>query len=126
MYHVPQPSYLLAALGAGFDAEIDAWLDPTTGQWTFGHDEPTYPTTYDFLLTPGFWIHAKNGAALQAMVRDLRIHCFSHDKDEYTLTSQGFIWAYPDVNLAGTNCVVVMYSKPERILDQDITMLWDL
>lgn len=115
-----KPEYLLRALSNGFDVELDAWLDPTTGQWALGHDGPVYPVNYDFLLTPGFWIHSKNGAALQAMVQDPRIHCFSHDKDDYTLTSRGFIWAYPDVTLAGTNCIAVMYSNPERILDQDI------
>lgn len=115
-----EPSYLLNALSNGFDVEIDAWLDPATGQWALGHDGPTYHIDYDFLLTPGFWVHAKNGPALQAMIRDSRIHCFSHDKDDYTLTSRGIIWAYPDVNLAGTNCIAVMYSNPENILNQDI------
>lgn len=113
-----KPEYLLRALSMGFDVEVDAWLDPETMQWALGHDAPTYPIEYDFLLTPGFWIHAKNCHALQAMVHDTRIHCFTHDQDEYTLTSQGVIWAYPNVNLAGKNCIAVMYSNPERLIER--------
>ena len=102
-----KPEYLLRALSMGFDVELDAWFDPITGQWALGHDEPQYPVKYDFLLTPGFWVHAKNGTTLQAIVRDPRINCFFHDKDEYTITSRGYIWAYPNVNMAGTNCIAV-------------------
>lgn len=148
-----KPAYLLRALSMGFDVELDAWFNPETGQWALGHDEPQYPVAYEFLLTPGFWVHAKNGITLQAIVRDPRIHCFFHDTDEYTITSRGYIWAYPDVNMAGTNCIAVseftiffpafasrgsfvlfidtillllyhsnfvVFSHPERILDQDI------
>ena len=115
-----KPEYLLRALSKGFDVEVDAWLDPQTGQWALGHDGPQYPISSEFLRTPGFWIHAKNGAALRAMVQNPHVHCFTHDQDEYTLTSRGFIWAYPDVKLVGTNCIAVMYTKPEKLLDQNI------
>ena len=111
-----KPSYLLHALHLGFDVEIDAWLDPKTGQWSLGHDEPTYPIKYDFLVTPGFWVHAKNGPALRAMVQDPRIHCFTHDEDEYTLTSKGYIWAYPEMELLGPKCIAVMYKNPSEIV----------
>ncbi|KAL9178478.1 hypothetical protein ACHAXT_001816 [Thalassiosira profunda] len=115
-----QPQYLLAALAQGFDVEVDAWHDPATDNWALGHDAPLYPIEYEFLRQKGVWAHAKNTAALREMVKDPCVHCFAHDKDEYTLTSRGYIWAYPDVELAGRKCIAVMYSEPEKVLGLEI------
>lgn len=35
-----------------------------------------------------------NYASLQALL-DIGAHCFFHQRDDYTVTSQGIIWAYP-------------------------------
>ena len=86
------PDYIKLALSNGYDVEIDVWYD--NGYW-LGHDEPTYNITKDFLLNNKFWCHAKNAKALYHMLRD-DIHCFWHQTDDYTLTSNNYIWTYPN------------------------------
>jgi HAD superfamily hydrolase (TIGR01509 family) len=114
------PAYITAALKLGFDVEIDVWHDPEAGTWHLGHDEPQYPIAYEFLLTDGLWVHCKNSEALRVLAADEHVHCFFHDRDDYTLTSRGVIWAYPDQKLLGERCVAVMYSKPEELLGETL------
>jgi hypothetical protein len=105
-----RPEYLLEALRLGFDVELDVWLvDGST--WMLGHDEPQYATTLSFLLHPRVWIHAKNGAALRELLRQPLAHVFFHDRDDYTLTSRGIIWAYPDKPVL-QDSIAVMYTDP--------------
>ena len=41
----------------------------------------------------GLWCHAKNLEALYVMLSN-GIRCFWHENDDFTLTSDGFIWTY--------------------------------
>jgi len=88
-----EPSHVVGALQRGFDVEIDVRL--IQGQWFLGHDFPQYPVKFDFLKKNGLWCHAKNLEALKGMLEE-DIHCFWHQNDDYTLTSRGYIWAYPN------------------------------
>ena len=115
-----KPEYIKNALDAGFDVEIDVWYDANTATWFLGHDEPQYTVPFDFLLQDRLWIHCKNGAALRKLCTDARVNCFTHDKDEYTLTSKNHVWIYPDQHLQGPNSVAVMFSDPVALLDTDI------
>jgi hypothetical protein len=47
-------------------------------------------------------------------------NCFFHDVDAYTLTLDGYIWAYPGMPAAGKKCIAVM---PEYVSD---VMKYDL
>ena len=76
-----------------FDCEIDLWY--VKGHLMLGHDEPQYAIGEDFLKNEGLWIHAKNIEALYMMQSESNIHYFWHQKDDVTLTSQNYIWAYP-------------------------------
>ncbi len=101
------PDYILDAIKLGYDVEIDVWQ--VDDQWYLGHDEPEYPIEESFLLTEGLWCHAKNLDALEGLLA-LSVNCFWHQQDYYTLTSNGYIWAYPGRPLArGSICVM-----PER------------
>jgi hypothetical protein len=86
------PEYILEAMSLGYDVEIDVWR--VGGEWFLGHDEPEYAIEEAFLLKEGLWCHAKNIDALEDLMA-LGVDCFWHQKDSYTLTSNGFIWAYP-------------------------------
>ena len=99
--------YILEALSQGYDVEIDVWRN--NDQWYLGHDEPEYPVEESFLLTEGLWCHAKNLSALRGLLA-LPVKCFWHQEDDYTITSNGMIWAYPGKPLTG-NSICVM---PER------------
>ena len=86
------PEYIQKALDLGYDVEIDVWYN--NGFW-LGHDEPQYPIGISFLKNKKFWCHAKNLEALSLMILEPDIHCFWHENDTVTLTSKGYIWAYP-------------------------------
>jgi len=99
-----KPNYINAALEAGFDVEIDVWHINDT--FYLGHDEPQYKTNLKFLQNSKIWGHAKNSFALLEMLKN-DIHCFFHNKDDYTLTSLGIIWTRPNT-LLNTGCVCVL------------------
>lgn len=101
------PKYISEALNIGYDVEVDVWH--CNGEWYLGHDEPQYLIEELFLLQEGLWCHAKNTSALEALVA-LGVNCFWHQKDDYTLTSSGFIWAYPGKKLCAKSICVM----PER------------
>ncbi|CAG9462316.1 unnamed protein product [Pedinophyceae sp. YPF-701] len=114
------PAYIMKALNAGFDVEVDVWYDPAQKKWMLGHDEPEYEVPFDFLLNKRFWLHCKNAEALRVLAGDPRVTCFFHDVDEFTLTSKGHVWIYPDKPLLGPNSIAVMFSEPSKLLGQPL------
>lgn len=100
----------------GYDVEVDIWL--IENQFYLGHDRPTHEVNIDFLRLhkDKLWLHCKNGEALNCLGHYSRegkplFNYFWHQKDDYTLTSKGYIWTYPGVELQ-FNSVVVL---PETI-----------
>ena len=69
-------------------------MGATGEKFWLGHDEPTEAVDREWLKDNDLWCHAKNYNALEAMMA-MGIHCFFHQKDDYTLTSYGYMWAYP-------------------------------
>ena len=59
-----------------------------------GHDEPQEAVSPAWLEGRPLWIHAKDHVALHELI-DQNLHCFWHNTDRYSLTSNGWIWAYP-------------------------------
>ena len=99
------PMYLNNTMNEGYDCEIDVWYD---GGWWLGHDGPEHKTDLDYLTNGRFWIHCKNMQALVYM-QNTRLNYFWHDNDDYTLTSHGYIWAYPRKPVvAGGNSICVL------------------
>lgn len=97
-----KPSYIDRALNDElFEAEIDVWY--VNKKWWLGHDEPQYKLKYEWMYArhQQLWIHCKNIEALaQFNSPDLGsissyFNYFWHQDDSYTLTSFGYIWAYP-------------------------------
>ena len=91
------PDYIQEALDEGYNVEIDVWVKD--GKFFLGHDEPQYPIEKEFLMMNGLWCHAKNLDALREMLKYSDIHCFWHQEDDFTLTSNGFIFTYPGQTL---------------------------
>jgi len=87
------PDYVERTLQLGFDCEVDVWK--VFNFFFLGHDYPKYKVSKSFLKNSKLWCHAKNLEALESMM-DLGAHCFWHQDDYYTLTSQGYIWTYPN------------------------------
>jgi len=101
------PEYLDYALYHGFDVELD--LRVINGLFYLGHDEPQYKIDLDWLeeRQHKLWIHCKNTEALSKCV-DAGLHCFFHNTDDYTITSKGYVWAYPGKPRASEYCILVM------------------
>jgi hypothetical protein len=107
------PDTIQNALQNGFDCEIDVWR--VDGSFLLGHDKPEYEVGFAFFDNPALWVHCKNYEALiELNIPELKSNVFFHDKDDYTLTSKGIIWAYPG-KLVGKNCVTVAGWKPNLI-----------
>jgi hypothetical protein len=83
--------HIINAIINGFEVEIDVWK--TSGGLFLGHDAPAHPITIDFLKNPLLWCHAKNAEALHYLVRN-SVHCFWQESDEFSITSNGFIWGH--------------------------------
>jgi len=119
-----------------YDIEIDIRITPVNGElsmWT-GHDYPvdklteeifTYLSDYHERL----WIHAKDLATLSALIfvekeykKSIRNNSFKesdyanyfyHNTDDYTLTSNHYIWTYFNKEVGDRSVIVVA--------DEDIT-----
>jgi len=129
--HENSPEKVLETRMAGFDVEVDIWFDKKHGWW-FGHDAPQYPVDksvlyndeYDY--TKGFvFFHAKNFLAFAALSRiynseDTGNDCFWHQEDDYTLTSNGWIWAYPRPDVDVHRSVIVAMPEYANLSYSDL------
>ena len=98
------PDQIEKAFNAGYDVEIDVWLE--SGKFILGHDKPQYEVNWEYLTRPYLWCHAKNIDALVAML-NIGAHCFWHQEDDVTLTSKGYIWTYPKKRLTKKSICVM-------------------
>lgn len=89
------PAYIDAAIDLGYDVEIDLWY--CDGSFILGHDRPQYKINYEWLMNrkSKIWIHCKNTEAISMMNENTEFNYFWHENDTVTLTSKGYIWAYP-------------------------------
>ena len=92
------PDYILRALVAGYNVEVDVWF--IDSKFKLGHDKPTYD--FPFKLFKKYfgklWLHCKNVEAMVTLNEFSNQHLlnyFFHQEDDITLTSKGYIWAYP-------------------------------
>jgi hypothetical protein len=114
------PDYIDNALELGYDVEIDVWWHNES--FYLGHDEPTYKIETKYLQDHRLWCHAKNGESLYQMRQYKDIHCFWHQEDDFTLTSEGFIWTFPKKSLY-CNSICVL---PEHGYKGDLTKCYGI
>jgi hypothetical protein len=110
------PGYIKEAIESGYDVEVDVWS--YENELFLGHDIAEYKIDLDFLDNKKFWCHCKNIDALQILLYN-NIRCFFHDKDDATLTSDGYIWTYPG-KLLTNKSICVMPEKDNWHLPQDV------
>ena len=93
------PKYIIEAISKGFNVEIDVWF--VNNKFKLGHDKPQYDFPHELLehQASKLWLHCKNLEAVsQFNILDSTgtyLNYFWHQKDDVTLTSKGWIWAYP-------------------------------
>jgi len=101
------PEYIIEALNNGYNVEVDIWL--INSKWYFGHDEPKYEIDlleFKFLFDR-IWFHCKNFEALEELLIYKNIICFYHNNDNFTLTSNKYIWALPGEKLSKNSICVL-------------------
>lgn len=91
------PEYIDLALSKGFDVEIDTWF--VDGKIYLGHDSPDVEISESFLIQrkDKLWVHCKNVDMVSFLNLEKKVlfNYFWHENDTLTLTSKGYIWAYP-------------------------------
>ena len=109
-----KPSYIMDAISKGYEVEID--VNFHNNKIFLGHDEPQYEVELDYLLNEKLWCHAKDIFALE-ILKKIRAKYFWHQNDDYTITSNGYFWTYPGINLVKNSICVLPekanYSKIE-------------
>lgn len=100
-----RPEQIELAIEQGYDCEVDLWC--IDNKLFLGHDRPDYAISSDWLRNKPLWIHAKNLDALQFLVDDIKLNYFWHENDAYTLTSLGYIWAFPGKPLSKWSVMVM-------------------
>ena len=113
-----RPDYIDAAIRHGFQVEIDLWGSPDSA--FLGHDGPQYQVELDWLSDrqEQLWVHCKNDLAM-SYVAGSALNWFYHEADAYTLTSQGFIWAYPGKRLPKGRSVGLWFEPESPLGDRN-------
>ena len=88
------PSYIDTAIKQGYDVEIDFWY--VNNQLYLGHDTFQYGINLSWLVErkTSLWIHCKNLPSVEYL-HGTDFNYFWHENDKLTLTSKGYIWAFP-------------------------------
>jgi len=82
-----------------YDVEIDLRIE--NKKFFLGHDLPQYPVEEEWLFErrSKLWIHAKDFESLSylnySFKNGIDYNFFWHQEDHYSVTSAGYIWAYP-------------------------------
>jgi hypothetical protein len=106
--------YLRDAILKGFDIETDVWYHD--GDVWLGHDSPVERITDSEIkeLSENTWFHCKNLNALEYFKKiysDSKF--FWHQSDDFTLTSNGYIWTFPNKETCEYSILVdLMASEP--------------
>ncbi len=109
--------YLQEALDKGYDVEVDVRATHQEGFWYSGHDGKDSEIEEEFLLKDGVWCHAKDIVTLHRL-QEIGAHCFFHERDSATLTSEGYIWTFPLEKL--TLISICVMPELQRIQTLDI------
>ena len=119
------PDYIHYAIVKGYDVEIDVWW--VDSKLWLGHDEPQHEIELDWLIRHSYfiWIHCKNVKALSYFSEYNRgndtFNLFWHEEDTATLTSKGYIWAYP-----GKQPIEGSIAVMPEIHNDDISKCWGI
>lgn len=106
--------YIKNALSKGFDVEVD--VRSYKNKLYAGHDEPQEILPLEILNNPSCIFHAKNFNALEILLNQSK-HVFWHQNDECTLTSNGYIWCFPEIVIEGENSIVLDFDGSKNFDD---------
>lgn len=96
------PEQVEEAIRQGYQCEVDLWIDDGL---KLGHDDAQYSINESW-LNDSMWIHAKNIEAL-LWLTSTKHKFFWHEVDQFTLTSNGYIWSFPGCKLTEHSIMVM-------------------
>lgn len=91
--------YIENALRLGYEVEVD--LRMLNNSLYLGHDEPQVKLDLDFLEKnySRLWLHCKDVITIEKLhaldSTGAYLNYFWHENDTMTITSKGYLWAYP-------------------------------
>lgn len=103
--------YLKAAIRLGFDIEVDLWV--INNDIYFGHNNPQHLITRKQFnsIKRHSWFHCKNLEAMTYCLKIKGLKYFWHQNDDFTLTSNGYIWTYPGKEITSKSIIVTFDTK---------------
>jgi hypothetical protein len=108
------PDYIEEAMTNGYDVEVDLRMKGV--DLYLGHDEPQYSITKSWITDRKkmLWVHTKDKESLLYMVHEIPdAQFFYHERERYTIVSNGLVWAH-DFSLKLTDkCIVPTLSLDE-------------
>jgi hypothetical protein len=116
--------YIDTAIKSGFDVEIDVW--GIEGRLWLGHDAGVKSISTGYLHDnfDRLWVHCKNIEAINMLhAHAPLVRHFWHQKDDYTMVSNGLVWCFPGKQPPAKGGIVVM---PELLMTLDaIRSYWN-
>jgi hypothetical protein len=113
-----EPTYIDKAISEGYNVEVDVWCKDNT-LW-LGHDKPDYVVDFRWFRDrlSKLWVHCKNiEAVLYFKECGYNINFFWHENDTVTLTSKGYIWAYPGKQPIKNSIAVMPEINNDKTID---------
>jgi len=104
----------------GYDVEIDVRYNVEKDKFYLGHDESKYEINWWWLAgrLEHLWIHCKDLTTLHEFTSNTSgYNYFWHQGDDYTLTSQGQIWASSGKPYKDDTVIVI--ENPEDVKEYD-------
>jgi len=109
------PSYIDAAIAAGYDVEIDIRF--INNKFYLGHDTSDYEVSEAWITKRknNLWIHCKNLDSASVLSKIEEINFFCHTQDSYVLTSNNYIWVH-DLSLNLDNrCIIPLLNEKDIV-----------
>lgn len=109
--------YIYVAIYAGYTVEIDVRLE--YDRLWLGHDCAEYYVNLEWLifLKNHLWIHAKNFAALNVLIRH-PLKVFFHEHEKHTIINNcGLIWSH-DISGAAEHSIIPLIDEKSIYLFQ--------
>ena len=106
------PEIILNTINNGFNVEVDVWF--FNNKIYLGHDGPQYlvDTAFIILISKMAWFHCKNLNAINFFIDQFpTFNFFWHQGDDYTLTSNNYIWTYPERDVSNKSIIVDLDAK---------------
>ena len=114
------PAQIEWCIDNGYDVEIDVRYNSEKDKFYLGHDESQYEINWWWLAgkTDHLWIHCKDITTLNEFAANTSgYNYFWHQRDDYTLTSKGQIWASPAQDYNKDTVRVI--EDPEEVKEYD-------